>query len=274
MTKASTAFNKFITSFIEKHCPNPEDILEIWENEAKDDFIKTVDKELKKTPKAKKEKKPADAPKAARSGYILFCMEERPKINKEFFELSNQDKVKLMAERWNKAKEDEDIMEHFKKLAEEDKKRATKDKENYVPSTDPSEDENQKKKGKRSKTGYMLFCNKERENVKSEGFTGKDITTELARRWKALKEEDEDMYSEYMEKASDLKKKASEESDDDEEEKPKKKVAPKKKSEESDDEEEKPKKKAAPKKKTAPKKKAVPKKKVVEESDSESSDEE
>jgi len=256
MTKASTAFNKFITSFIEKHCPNPEDILEIWENEAKDDFIKTVDKELKKTPKAKKEKKPADAPKAARSGYILFCMEERPKINKEFPELSNQDKVKLMAERWNKAKEDEDIMEHFKKLAEEDKKRAAKDKENYVPSADPSEDEKSGKKGKRSKTGYMLFCNKERENVKREGFTGKDITTELARRWKALKEEDEEMYSEYMEKASELKKKASEESDDEEEK-------PKKKSEEE-----------KPKKKAVQKKKAAPKKKVVEESDSDSSDEE
>jgi hypothetical protein len=251
MTKASTVFNKFVTSFIEKHCS--EDILEVWENEAKDNFVKMVEKELKKTPKAKKEKKPADAPKAARSAYILFCMEERPKINKEFPELSNQDKVKLMAERWNEAKEDEDVMKRFKKLAEDDKKRAAKDKENYVPSADGSEDEKPKKKTKRTKSGYMLFCDNERGNVKSDGFTGKDITTELARRWKALKEDDEDMYSEYMEKASELKKKKSEESDDEEEEKPKKKAAPKKEA-----------------KKAVPKKKAAQKKKVVEESDSES----
>jgi hypothetical protein len=172
-------------------------------------------------------------------------------------ELSNQEKVKLMAERWNKAKEDEDVMQRFKNLAEQDKKRAAKDKENYVPSADASDDEKPKKKGKRSKTGYMLFCNKERENVKSEGFTGKDVTIELARRWKALKEEDEDMYTEYMEKASELKKKKSEESDDEEEEKPKK-AAPKK---------------AAPKKKAVPKT-AAAKKKVVEESDSDSSSDE
>ena len=265
MTKASTVITKFFSSFISKHCSDAEDILEIWENEAKDDLIKIVEKELKKTPKAKKEKKPANAPKAARSGYILFCMEERPKINKEFPELSNQEKVKLMAERWNKAKEDEDVMQHFKKLAEQDKKRAAKDKENYVPSADASDDEKPKKKTKRTKTGYMLFCDNERENVKSDGFTGKDITAELAKRWKALKEEDEDMYTEYMEKASELKKKKSEESDDDDEEKPKKKAAPKaKKSKES---EEKP-------KKNAPKKKAAPKKKVVEESDSDSSSDE
>jgi hypothetical protein len=257
MTKASTAIAKYVTSFIEKHCPNPEEILELWDDEAKGDFLKLIEKELKKTPKAKKEKKPADAPKAARSGYILFCMEERPKINKEFPALSNQEKVKLMAERWNEAKEDEDVMKRFKKLAEEDKKRAAKDKENYVPSADASDDEKPKKKTKRTKTGYMLFCDNERANVKSDGFTGKDITAELAKRWKALKDDDEDMYTEYMEKASELKKKKSEESDDEEEEKPKK-AAPKK---------------AAPKK-AAPKKKAAAKKKVVEESESDSSSDE
>jgi len=251
MTKTATLFNKFVSSFISKHCD--EDIVELWNDEAKDDFLKMIEKELKKSPKTKKEKKPADAPKAARSSYILFCMEERPKINKEFPELSNQDKVKLMAERWNKAKEDEKIMEHFKKLAEEDKKRAAKDKENYVPSADASDDEKPKKKTKRTKSGYMFFCDHERQSVKDEGFTGKDITTELARRWKALKEDEEDMYTKYMEKASELKKK-SEESDGEQEEKPKK-AAPKKAE-----------KKAAPKKKSA-------KKKVIEESDG-SSDEE
>ena len=259
MTKASTLFSKFVSSFIEKNCS--EDIVELWNDETKEEFVKMIEKELKKTTKTKKEKKPADAPKGARSTYILFCMEERPKINKEFPDLSNQDKVKLMAERWNVAKEDEDILKHFKNLADEDKKRAAKDKENYVPS-DGGDDEKPKKKVKRSKTGYMLFCENERAKVKKEGFTGKDITTELAKRWKDLKEEEEDMYAEYMEKAAELKKAKVEESEsEDEEEKPKTKKAATKK---------------AATKKVAAKKKAAPKKKkVVEESDScSSSDEE
>ena len=253
MTKTITLFTKFISSFIEKNCS--EDIVELWNDETKDEFVKMIEKELKKTTtKDKKKKKSADAPKGARSAYILFCMKERPKINKEFPELSNQDKVKLMAERWNKAKDDEDVMEHFKNLAEEDKKRAVKDKENYVPSDEG--DEKPKKKTKRSKTGYMLFCENERTKVKKEGYTGKDITTELAKRWKDLKDEDEDMYAEYMEKAAELKKSKVEESD----------------SSESEEEENKPKKrevkkKAVPKKAVAPKKKTT-KKKVVEESDS------
>ena len=252
MTKASTLFSKFVSSFIEKNCS--EDIVELWNDETKEEFVKMIEKELKKNTKVKKEKKPADAPKGARSTYILFCMEERPKINKEFPDLSNQDKVKLMAERWNVAKEDEDILKHFKNLADEDKKRAAKDKENYVPS-DGGDDEKPKKKVKRSKTGYMLFCENERAKVKKEGFNGKDITTELAKRWKDLKEEEEDMYTEYMEKAAELKKAKVEES-------------------ESEDEEEKPKTKKAATKKVAAKKKAAPKKKVVEESDSDSSSDE
>ena len=255
MTKASTLFSKFVSSFIEKNCS--EDIVELWNDETKEEFVKMIEKELKKNTKVKKEKKPADAPKGARSTYILFCMEERPKINKEFPELSNQDKVKLMAERWNEAKEDEDILKRFKKLAEDDKKRAAKDKENYVPS-DGGDDEKPKKKVKRSKTGYMLFCENERAKVKKEGFTGKDITTELAKRWKDLKEEEEDMYTEYMEKAAELKKAKVEESES-----------------EDEHEEEKPKTKKAATKKVAAKKKAAPKKKkVVEESDSDSSSDE
>ena len=74
----------------------------------------------------------------------------------------------------------------------------------------------------------MLFCVDERQLVKDDGFTGVDITKELGRRWKALPTEDEDRYSEYMEKAAELKKATSEESEEDEEEKPKAKKVVKK----------------------------------------------
>ena len=204
MTKVSTTLANFVTSFIEQHCD--DNALITWNEEFKDKFLKMANKQVKKS--SGKKTKDENAPKGARSAYILFCMKERPKIAKEFPELSNQDKVKLMAERWSKAKEDDKIMDHFKKLADEDRERAAKEKENYVPTE--SEEEPTKKKsskgGKRSKTGYQIFCADERGKVKEDGFTGKEITTELAKRWKALKEEDEDRYSEYMIQAAELKK--------------------------------------------------------------------
>ena len=220
MTKASTQLFNFFTTFLNEN-DAPEDIIEMW-GKKKKEFIKLTEKVMPKE-KAVKAKKPVDAPKAARTGYILFCMEERPKILKEFPVMKNQDIVKLMAKRWAQAKEDDDVMEHFKALAEDDKKRAAKDKEDYVPTK--KGDEKPKKKVVRTKSGYLLFCDDERALVKDEGITGTDIMKELGRRWKALPTEDEDRYAEYMEKAAELKKATSEESEDeDEEEKPKKKV--------------------------------------------------
>ena len=222
MTKASTQLSNFITAFL-NDCEAPEELIEMW-GKKKKEFIKLAEKVIPKE-KTVKAKKPADAPKGARTGYILFCMEERPKIAKEFPTMKNQDIVKLMAERWAQAKEDDDVMEHFKTLAEDDKKRAAKDKEHYVPGK--KDEEKPKKKVLRTKSGYLLFCDDERQLVKDDGFTGTDIMKELGRRWKALPSEDEDRYSEYMERAAELKKATSEESEDEDEEKPKKKVVKK-----------------------------------------------
>jgi hypothetical protein len=244
MTKGSTQLFNFFSNFLNEN-EAPEELIEMW-GKKKKEFIKLTEKVMPKE-KAIKAKKPADAPKAARTGYILLCMEERPKILKEFPVMKNQDIVKLMAKRWAQAKEDEDVMKHFKSLAEDDKKRADKDKENYVPAK--KGDEKPKKKGVRTKSGYLFFCDDERPLVKDEGFTGTDIMKELGRRWKALPTEDEDRHTEYMEKAQNLKKKV--DSDD-----------------ESEDEEEKPK----AKKKVVKKAKKVVKK--VVESDSEDSDDE
>ena len=218
MTKASTLLAKFVSSFIEENAS--EELLEMW-GDKKKEFLKLADKLINKD-KVVKEKKSADAPKGARTSYILFCMEERPKIVKEFPEMKNQDIVKLMAERWGIAKDDDEILNEFKIKADEDKERAAKDKENYVPSTG----DKPKKKVVRTKTGYLLFCDDERANVKEDGFTGVDIMKELGKRWKELPEEDEDRYTEFMEKAANLKKEKMEESDVEEEE-PKKKVVKK-----------------------------------------------
>jgi len=208
MTKVYVILTNFIDKFINEN--GSEDVIKLWNEGGKKSFVKLSEKELKKTEGTSKKKKSVNAPKGARSAYIIFCIDARPIINEEFPESSNQEKMKLMGEKWNELKEnDKEKFEHYQKLAREDKERATKEKENYIPIPEENDEELEekapKKTAKRTKTGYQLFCENERNLVKHEGFTGKDITSELSKRWKNLQENDEDMYTEYLEKAKKLK---------------------------------------------------------------------
>ena len=241
--KMSSIISNWVSDFIEMH--GSDEMYELWCSTGKEKFLKLVEKNTKKV-KATKIKKDKDAPKGARTGYILYCMEERPKIKEEFPEMKNQDIVKEMAKRWKKLQDDEEALEYYRKLAEQDKERAVKEKGEYVPDEEPEEP---KKKTTRTKTGYQLFCDDERANVKEDGFVGREVMVELGRRWKALPEEDEDRWEKYMSRAKMLKNKVVEEDvveeTEEEEEKPKKvkktkRILPIKKDEE---EKEKPKKK-------------------------------
>jgi len=223
MTKLSTTLNNFVLKFLEEaaYGDGGLDLLELW-NENQKEFMKLVDtNSLKKD----KKKKAADAPKGARTAYILFCQEERPKVKEEFPDKDSKDVIRELAKRWNDVKEDKKLLNHYSSLAEADKKRAFKEKEEYVPKEEEKEEKKEKKKVKRTKTGYQLFCDDERSKVKEDGFVGRDIMTELGKRWTNIKENDEDMYQEYMEKAAELKEntlKEESEEKEKEEEKPKK----------------------------------------------------
>jgi len=249
-----SAIADFITNFIDnagEQGMTLDGLRMLWKNEGIDAFIKLVEENTKKAiKKTKKTKKDKDAPKGARNAYILYCMEERPKIKEKFPEMKNQDVVKEMAKRWNKIQDDEEALEYYRKLADDDKERAAKEKGEYVPIE--AAEEPKKAKKTRTKTGYQLFCDDERASVKEDGFVGREVMVELGRRWKALPEEDEDRWQEYMSRAKTLKNKIPEEEavEDaveepvEEEEKPKKKKT--KKSVEKivdESEEEKPKKK-------------------------------
>ena len=210
MTKVSTQPIKIFSKFIKDHCS--EDVYAIWNDEFKEELSKIIENEAKKNPK--KAKKSADAPKGARSAYILWCMDDRPKVDKEFPEATNQEKVSLMAQRWKKAKENPKILEEYTRKAEKDKERAALEKENYTPSEAVVKEEEgeegegestEKKKVKRTKTGYQLYCQDTRDAVKSDGYSGKEITEELNKRWKTLQKENEEVYTEYMQQASELK---------------------------------------------------------------------
>ena len=203
--KLSTNLNNFVLKFLEGLTVEGLDndkLLELW-GEKNKEFTKLIDASEKKE---KNKKKDENAPKGARTSYIFFCMEERPKIKKENPDIDSKDVIRELAKRWNKVKDDEELLKHYSSMADADRKRASEEKKEYVPKEKKEEKEGKdKKKVKRSKTGYQLFCDDERSKVKDDGFTGKDIMTELGRRWTDVKSNDEDTYQEYMERAAELK---------------------------------------------------------------------
>jgi hypothetical protein len=204
MTKVSTELAKFVSVFIEEN--GSDELIKMWQAEVKKEFVKLADKRI-----PSEEKKDKDAPKGAKNPYIFYCMDERAKVQAEYPELKPREVSKVLGEKWNEAKKDPEFLKRYQEKAEADKVRAATEKSAYVskPSTP-------KKKTTRSKSGWDLFCAKNRDDVKKDGFTGHDIMRELGKRWTKLQEEETDMYEEYLEKAAELKATASVKVEDDE----------------------------------------------------------
>jgi len=176
--------NKFVADFIK----NQEDIETIMDNWNSEDIQTKLSDILNKTPT----KRPKNA-------YQLFCQEYRPKI-KEEGQLKGKDVTTKLAELWKEIKEDAD--EEFQKyqgLAQKEKKETSKN-------TGP----------KKAKSGYILFCQKNRSDVKEElgeGAKATEVTARLAELWNELKEDEErvEEYQEYVDAAADEKKRYEEE---------------------------------------------------------------
>ena len=161
-----------------------------------------------------RKKKDKNAPKGARSAYILFCSDERSQVKEDIPDINAKDVLVELGKRWRALKDDDEdsfiIWHEYQVMAEEDKVRFKKEMEAYVPEEN---DEEPKKKAKtikegpkRSKTAYQLFCEEQKDEVKQEGFKGKDVIVELARRWKELESEDKEYFNELKSRAEILKK--------------------------------------------------------------------
>ena len=173
-----------------------------------------------------KKKKDKNAPKGARSAYILFCVDERAQIKEDIPDISAKDVLVELGKRWKALKDDdEDRYNEYLVMAEKDKVRFKKEMENYVPEEGAEEEKKEKKvkdAPKRSKTAYQLYCEEQKEAVKQDGFEGKDVIAELARRWKELESEDEEYFKELKGRAEKLKKEFQESNPQVEKEKEKK----------------------------------------------------
>lgn len=165
-----------------------------------------------------------------RSAYLHFCGNERDKIKAEFPDIKSKDIIKVQAERWAVLKSDPDALQRLEELARSDKERYAKEKEEYYK-LHPEEKAKASKKGKvsvdeddddeveetveepvvvatpapvvvevKKPAGNIKFTNFGKVNrplIKSENPTmsGKDITSELSKRWKSMSEEEKATYA-------------------------------------------------------------------------------
>jgi len=158
--------------------------------------LATIDLSAKTTKKTKKTESGDDKPKKKRtSGYIIFSNASRDDVKTKLAEgeekPKNTDVMKELARLW-KALNDEE-RELWNNKAKEIK-------------NEDSEDENPKKKKRTS--GYIIFSNASRDDVKTKITEGDEkpknteVMKELARQWKALSDEER---GQWNEKAKEIK---------------------------------------------------------------------
>jgi len=168
----------------------------LWEEE-KEKIEGEMKNQLKEIlpKKAKRSKKPKNAPKNPKSAYIFYCQDTRPNVKTEMPELNAKEVLKELGGRWQNT--DDDTKAKYQKMAEDDKVRYAEEMKTYVPSEGEEEEKPRKKRAKKSKNApknasgpYIFFCKEEREIVKKEmpDLTAKEIMTELVKRWKDIKD--------------------------------------------------------------------------------------
>jgi hypothetical protein len=171
----------YFTNFLKNN--GDEDIQTKWSDSIKD-FKKALNKKTKKS-----------GPKKNKSSYNLFCAEERLKVKEDLPDLGNKDIFAELAARWKTLKEkNSKRYSKYQKLADEDKVRYLKEKENFVDEEGDETDGGNKTKKKvgpkKPKSSYMFFCQEERPNIVKEkpDLSAKEVLVELGARWKDLKE--------------------------------------------------------------------------------------
>ena len=204
-------------------------VLEQWTSA---DNIGDVEALLKKSaPKKGSDKlKDPNKPKRGKSGYLYFCADKRAAVKAELPEGAKPTEVTTeLGRQWNALKlsskaGDKKRLTQYMKLAAADKKRYDEAIVLYDP---PSTSElellavNKPKRGRKSSTkkptaadgkpkrgrsAYLFYCMKQRAAVKTDmpDAEATAVTTELGRRWKELKEDEEreDELAVYQEQAA------------------------------------------------------------------------
>jgi hypothetical protein len=180
---------------------NDADFNTLWDEKLDDikKIVKTIEKKS-----AKKVKDP-NAPKKASSAYIFFGKDERPKIKSENEDMSGVEIMREIARRWEDVKGTSKAKK-YEKLAEKDKARAKKEKDEFTPTPGF-----EKKEKKRATSAMTLWRRENKEKLTKklglDKLEGKSKIGEIQKRvsaeWKSLSDSKK---KKYVEEAEKLKK--------------------------------------------------------------------
>jgi hypothetical protein len=150
------------------------------------------------------------------TAYQLYCRDNREGAKEELGEGATAKEVlSELARMWAEVKEEDgDDYKEYQDLAAAEKARWEEEMKGYTPPT-VVEKPSRKTKGKgkakadpnrpKKLTAYQLYCQDNRQVVKDDGFEGREVTTELGRRWKEMKEANDDDYQHYQQLGEEAK---------------------------------------------------------------------
>tara|TARA_B100000497_G_scaffold9339_1_gene10167 strand:- start:653 stop:1513 length:861 start_codon:yes stop_codon:yes gene_type:complete len=179
-------FNKFVVDFLKQN-QDCENIVNVWNSKKVQGDLKSIlNKDVTKT------QKDPNAPKKPKSSYLCFCEVNRKKVQQDLGADTKVTEItKELGNRWNALKENPKKateLKKYEKMAGEDRARYEDEMSSYVPT---EEFVKPVKTGpKRAKSGYLFFCDANREKVqKSLGKDAKatEITKQLGALWNEAK---------------------------------------------------------------------------------------
>jgi hypothetical protein len=191
INKLTTMLSEVLSSTLEQN--DIESVMEAW-NERKSDVSKLFDGVS--SGRVKRRKDP-NAPKKWKTGYILFCVDQRDKLKAENGNLSATEITSRLGALWKNLTEKEKAK--YELLSNKDKLRYENDMSSYnPPESATGEEKGRRSRVKQERTGpkrplssYMYFCQDQRDAIKTANpnMNGKEITSELGRVWKSLSDE-------------------------------------------------------------------------------------
>lgn len=157
-----------------------------------------------------RKKKDPNAPKKPRTGYIIFCSEQRETMKAQNPDMNTKELTSALANRWQALSDAE--KKKYTVKAEKDKERYASEMETYTPPEGLEQpvskaEKKAKKNGgvKNALTAYMWFCKAQREAVKRDHpeMGNKEIVGELARRWNETSDAEKAPYNKQHEQDCD-----------------------------------------------------------------------
>lgn len=175
--------------------------------------------------KGSKKKNP-NAPKKPNGPWIQYCNEHRETCKEQMEEKGEsatpREVLKELGRKWKDFQAAcPEKVEEYKKKYEEGKKKYEEEKKKYQEENQNldsgnSDSEPQKKKTKRGKNAWQMFCAEKRPELAGE-FGPKEIMTKMSEMWKEIKEKGGDEYQKYVDMSNAEKERIKKEQAEEEE---------------------------------------------------------